>query len=109
MGANTFRSGCATLFASATVLIPLGAVEANAGAFGIREQSTVGQGDAFAGVAAGGALSSLFWNPATMTQTPGFGIEGNGAVIFANFDQHPLAGSTLLPLGFGGASDTHSP
>jgi len=109
MGANTVRSGWAALLASAAVLIPMAAIEANAGAFGLREQSTVGQGDAFAGVAAGGALSSMFWNPATMTQTPGFGIEGNGTGILANADQHPLAGSTLLPLGFGGAGDWGSP
>ena len=109
MGANTVRSGWAALLASAAVLIPMAAIEANAGAFGLREQSTVGQGDAFAGVAAGGALSSMFWNPATMTQTPGFGIEANGTGILANADQHPLAGSTLLPLGFGGASDWGSP
>jgi len=95
------------LLASAAVLIPMAAIEANAGAFGLREQSTVGQGDAFAGVAAGGALSSMFWNPATMTQTTGFGIEGNGTGILSNVDQHPLAGSTLL--GFGGAGDTGSP
>ena len=109
MGANTVRSGWAALLASAAVLIPMAAIEANAGAFGLREQSTVGQGDAFAGVAAGGALSSMFWNPATMTQAPGFGLEGNGTGILANADQHPLAGSTLLPLGFGGASDWGSP
>ncbi len=109
MGANTVRSGWAALLASAAVLIPIAAIDANAGAFGLREQSTVGQGDAFAGVAAGGALSSMFWNPATMTQTPGFGIEGNGTGILANADQHPLAGSTLLPLGFGGAGDWGSP
>jgi len=107
MGANAVRSGWATLLASAAVLIPMAAIEANAGAFGLREQSTVGQGDAFAGVAAGGSLSSMFWNPATMTQTPGFGIEGNGTGILANVDQHPLPGSTLL--GFGGAGDTGSP
>src|SRR6266852_6472693 len=109
MRANTVKSGCATLLASAVALVPVMAIKANAGAFGLREQSTVGQGDAFAGVAAGGALSSMFWNPATMTQTPGFGIEGNGTGILANADQHPLAGSTLLPLGFGGAGDWGSP
>ena len=109
MGANTVRSGWAALLASAAVVIPMATIEANAGAFGLREQSTVGQGDAFAGVDAGGALSSMFWNPATMTQTPGFGIEGNGTGILANADQHPLAGSTLLPLGFGGAGDWGSP
>jgi long-chain fatty acid transport protein len=108
MGANTVKSGWTALLASTAVLIAT-AIEANAGAFGLREQSTVGQGEAFAGVAAGGALSSMFWNPATMTQTPGFGLEGNGTGILANVDQHPLAGSTLLPLGFGGAADTGSP
>jgi hypothetical protein len=48
MGASTVTSGWATLLASATVLIPMATIEANAGAFGLREQSTVGQGDAFA-------------------------------------------------------------
>src|SRR5262245_6762187 len=109
MGANTVRSGWAALLASAAVLIPMAAIEANAGAFAVREQSTVGQGDAFAGVAAGGALSSMFWNPATMTQTSGFGLEGNGTGILPNVDQHALPGSTLLPLGFGGAGNTGSP
>jgi len=109
MRAHTRKSGWATLLVSAALLIPMMPIEANAGAFALREQSTVGQGDAFAGVAAGGALSSMFWNPATMTQTPGFGIEANGTGILANVDQHPLAGSALLPLGFGGASDTGSP
>jgi long-chain fatty acid transport protein len=108
MGANIVRSGWALLLASAA-LIPMMAIEANAGGFAVREQSTVGQGDAFAGVAAGGALSSMFWNPATMTQTPGFGVEANGTGILANVDQHPSAGSTLLPFGFGGAGDTGSP
>jgi long-chain fatty acid transport protein len=100
MRANTVTSGWAALLASAAVLIPIATIEANACAFGLREQSAVGQGDAFAGVAAGGSLSSMFWNPATMTQTPGFGVEGNGTGILANVDQNPLAGSTLLPLGF---------
>ena len=48
---------------------------ANAGGFAIREQSAYGQGSSFAGVAAGGALSSMFWNPATMTQFNGKTIE----------------------------------
>ena len=49
--------------------------EARAGAFAIREQSAYGQGSSFAGVAAGGALSSIYWNPATMTQFGGKTIE----------------------------------
>jgi long-chain fatty acid transport protein len=45
--------------------------DANAGGLAVREQSTWGQGTSFAGVAAGGDLSAMFWNPATMTQIPG--------------------------------------
>ena len=45
---------------------------AQAGGFALREQSTVGLGNAFAGAAAGGAgLGSMFWNPATMTNYAG--------------------------------------
>ena len=45
--------------------------DANAGGFAVREQSAWGQGASFAGVAAGGSSSAMFWNPATMTQIPG--------------------------------------
>jgi long-chain fatty acid transport protein len=44
---------------------------ANAGGFAVREQSAWGEGSSYAGVAAGGDLSAMFWNPATMTQMPG--------------------------------------
>ncbi len=47
----------------------------NAGAFALREQSAYGQGSSFAGVAAGGSLSSAFWNPATMSQVMGYETE----------------------------------
>lgn len=57
------------------------AAAANAGALSVREQSTYGQGSSFAGVAAGGSLSSMFWNPATMTQVPGIQMEASGSLI----------------------------
>ena len=107
MGANILKSEWAALLAGTAVLVSMGAADANAGAFGLHEQSTVGQGDAFAGVAAGGSPSAMFWNPATMTQIPGRSVEGNATGILSNVDQHPLAGSTLF--GFGGAGDTGSP
>ena len=107
MGANMLKADWAMRLAGAAVLVSMGAIEANAGAFGLREQSTVGQGDAFAGVAAGGAPSSMYWNPATMTQTPGRALEANVTGILGRQDQNPAAGSTLL--GFGGANDTGSP
>ena len=40
---------------------------AEAGGFAIREQSAWGQGSSFAGMAAGGSLSTMFWNPATLS------------------------------------------
>jgi long-chain fatty acid transport protein len=49
--------------------------DANAGGLAVREQSAYGQGSSYAGVAAGGSLSSMFWNPATMTQMPGLQSE----------------------------------
>jgi long-chain fatty acid transport protein len=48
---------------------------AEAGGFGIREQSTIGVGDAFAGIAAGGDISSMFWNPATLGEVNGLVYE----------------------------------
>jgi long-chain fatty acid transport protein len=48
---------------------------AHAGGFALREQSAYGQGASFAGIAAGGALSSMFWNPATITQFNGITSE----------------------------------
>ena len=61
-----------------TILLACGGVAAlvaatgaaNAGGFAVREQSAWGQGTSYAGVAAGGSLSAMFWNPATMTQIP---------------------------------------
>ncbi|MGQ0486235.1 MAG: OmpP1/FadL family transporter [Hyphomicrobiales bacterium] len=53
---------------TATVLAACSATAASAAGFAIREQSAEGLGASFAGVAAGlDGLSSMFWNPATMT------------------------------------------
>jgi long-chain fatty acid transport protein len=60
------------------------AESALAGGFAVREQSAIGQGLSFAGVAAGsGGLSSLFWNPAASSDYNEFGFisESNSAVI----------------------------
>jgi long-chain fatty acid transport protein len=59
----------AALLAGTALGLALTAADALAGGFAIREQSTYFQGTSFAGAAAGGpSLSSMFWNPATMTQ-----------------------------------------
>jgi long-chain fatty acid transport protein len=54
-----------------------------AGGFAIREQSTLFQGLAFAGSAAGGSLSSIYWNSAATASLDGMNTDSNLAVLFA--------------------------
>ncbi len=88
-------SGAAALLAAST--------DANAGGFAVREQSAFGQGSSYAGVAAGGSLSSMFWNPATMTQVPGLQSESVLSGIIPYTANTPGAGSDLF--GFGGTDN----
>jgi long-chain fatty acid transport protein len=54
---------------------------AHAGGFGSRQQSAYGQGTSFAGVAAGGSLSSMFWNPANLSDVDEFEVEANATIV----------------------------
>ena len=79
--------------------------EAEAGAFAIREQSATGQGMSFAGVAAGsGGVSSIFWNPATITMKPGWWTELHVSAVAPRTEITPTLGTNpfLLPLGASG-------
>jgi long-chain fatty acid transport protein len=81
--------------------------DANAGGFAIREQSAYGQGASFAGIAAGGDLSAMFWNPAVMTQIPGIQTASSYTGIFPYSNQNVLPGSSffgVLP-GVGNSGD----
>jgi long-chain fatty acid transport protein len=80
--------------------------DANAGGFAVREQSAWGQGSSYAGVAAGGALSSMFWNPATMTQVPGIQSEVVATAILPSSTNSPTGGTLfgVLP-GTGNIAD----
>lgn len=93
---------------SAVAALALANATAQAGGFALREQSTVGQGASFAGVAAGGALSSMFWNPATMTQFAGFNIELGASAILPKAS-HSYTNSSLAnvlgPLGYANSLD----
>ena len=82
-------------------ILIIATAQANAGGFAIREQSTYGQGSSFAGIAAGGSLSSMFWNPATMTQFQGIVSENGFTGIFPKTSHTPQVGTfpALLPLG----------
>jgi long-chain fatty acid transport protein len=82
-------------------ILIIATAQAHAGAFAIREQSTYGQGTSFAGVAAGGSVSSMFWNPATMTQFKGIVSENGVTFLKSTAQQLPQVGTfpALLPLG----------
>ena len=77
--------------------------DANAGGFALREQSAFGQGSSFAGVAAGGALSSMFWNPAIITQFNGKTVEQDVTGILPNAS-HSFTSSSLAAFGAPGNS-----
>ena len=75
---------------------------ARAGAFAVREQSATAQGYSFAGAASGsGVLSSMFWNPATITMAPGWQSEYHLSLVVPEVKIDPVAGTSpfLLPLG----------
>jgi len=96
-----------TLLAGAAIgAITLATVGAQAGGFAIHEQSAYFQGSVFAGAAAGGpSISSMFWNPATMTQQPDKLVnESNYTAILATSNITPITatsitGVNLVPLG----------
>src|SRR2546427_4249140 len=80
--------------------------QATAGGLAAHEQSVYGQGSSFAGIAAGGALSSMFFNPATMTQVPGIVSETDVSGVFP-FASHTPTGGILAgaPFNFPGTSN----
>lgn len=83
---------------AATVLVAQGS--ALAGGFAVREQSATGQGLSFAGVASGsGRLSSMFWNPATITMSPGFQSETHLSLIIPTVKIQPLPPTPTLAFG----------
>ncbi len=73
---------------SALGLLAVATVSANAGAFAVREQSAYAQGASYAGIAAGGDLSAMFWNPAAITQIDGKAVEVNASAIFPHTTQN---------------------
>jgi len=81
--------------ASVTVLGLL-AGGAQAGGFGIIEQSGSFLGTSFAGVAAGGDLSSMYWNPAALVTVQGTNSEDHITAGRQNASVQAGPGSTLL-------------
>ena len=97
-----------TIAASGAITWNVGRSQADPGGFALR-QSPYFQGTSFAGVAAGGgSISSMFWNPATMTQAGrGLTIEGDGTLDMPHSDITPVlatspTGINLTGLGSSG-------
>ncbi len=94
----TRGAAMAVLAVSAAGVSSLGvSSSAFAGGYAVKEQSASGLGAAWAGVAAGTDLSSIFWNPAAVTITDHMRAEVHGALIFPDTTITPRTGS-LRPL-----------
>lgn len=91
------------LAAVSTAAVLAAETAALAGAFGLREQSATAQGLSFAGAASGsGHLSSMFWNPATITMAPGFQSETHLSLIIPDVTVDPLPPTPTLAFGRSG-------
>jgi long-chain fatty acid transport protein len=104
----SFRGLKAVLLACSGIGVLLAATaDANAGGLAVREQSAYGQGSSFAGIAAGGDLSGMFWNPAVMTQFAGIQSSTSTSAIFPYASNSPTAGNYVgPPYALGGTSNT---
>jgi long-chain fatty acid transport protein len=87
---------------TALVALAVGTTQAVAGGLALREQSAWGEGTSYAGVAAGGSLSAMFWNPATITQSGKLGVEVSTSVLFPESSQ--VGTATFLLPGIAGTS-----
>ena len=80
-----------------------------ASGFQLREQSASGQGTAFAGIAAGGAdISSMFFNPATLTGFDGFQVIVGGTSVEPKANLEAGTGTRTLASGGSAISGTGS-
>ncbi len=79
---TAFRFKQLVAVASGVAVISAASLPAVAGGLAIREQSALFQGSSFAGSAAGGGISSSFWNSAAISEFEGtFQSESHGALI----------------------------
>lgn len=95
-------SRCKTALTATLALLVAGvsAPQALASGFQLREQSPSAQGNAFAGITAKGAdISSMFFNPATMTQFDGLQFVGGFSYVAPKAELSNASGSrALLPV-----------
>jgi long-chain fatty acid transport protein len=102
--AVSYIYSCSFCFLLSSILITnFYTTVAKAGGFAIREQSTLGLGAAFAGIAAGDELSSIYWNSAAVASAgKGLTTESHYAVIVPSVTIDPDEGL------FGGLLSTNA-
>lgn len=89
------RRFCYTV--SALAVSALFAQSAYAAGFAVHEQSAASQGNAYAGVAAGGDdISSSFFNPATLARYSGIHVVGSFSVVAGQADFTPHSATTVF-------------
>ena len=99
------RHGITTTLA--LLLVGLTAPQAFASGFQLREQSPSAQGNAFAGITAKGSdISSMFFNPATMTQFEGFQVVAGFSYVAPKAE---LGGATATRASYSGPLATFAP
>ncbi|WP_375459611.1 OmpP1/FadL family transporter [uncultured Enterovirga sp.] len=92
----------ALLAAASMAALAMASSAAQAGAFGLRTQSTNAIGMAWAGNASGApGISSMFWNPATVTMNPGYTSEYNISYVSPDVHVTPIAPTPGVALGLG--------
>jgi long-chain fatty acid transport protein len=89
---------------SALGILVIATAQASAGALAVHEQSSFGQGASYAGVAAGGSLSTMFWNPAVMTQFAGVQSASSYTGFFPKVTNTPTSGDYAF---LGGTFNTY--
>jgi len=92
---------CNTLLASSVLATSV----ASAAGFALREQSAAGQGSSFAGVAAGGTISTAFWNPANTGEANGTEVEVMGSIISAKTEVKTTGTSNFIYAGLDDTGD----
>jgi long-chain fatty acid transport protein len=85
------------------------ATSASAGGFAIREQSVESQGASFAGSAAFGGLSSMYWNPAAAANKDGLNFDSNYSLILPKAEITTKAGTSPALVGSNDSGNIGSP
>jgi long-chain fatty acid transport protein len=92
MSAKIKRRGFGSMAGIILVGVSVLPAPADAGGFSVREQSTTYLGSAFAGSAAGGDISSIYWNSAATGLLPGCNMASSYTLVLGSSDERAEGG-----------------